>query len=92
MIAENNRNDTDELLAELAEENPKAMTADGFQDALIGITANYHHPVVAVYDLGLCVEVLMDQGMTEDDALEYLQFNTISAYVGPNGPLFIKTL
>lgn len=75
----------------LAEENPEAMLADGFDDALIGITANFHHAVVAVYDLDLCAEILIKQGMTDEEAEAYLSYNTLGAYVGENGPLFLRT-
>lgn len=80
-----------ELAEQLAEENPEALLADGFEDALIGITANHHHPVVAVYDLDKCVEILITGGMTADEAEEYLSFNTLGAYVGEHGPLFLRT-
>lgn len=80
-----------ELTEQLAEENPEALLADGFEDALIGITANHHHPVVAVYDLDKCVEILITGGMTADEAEEYLSFNTLGAYVGEHGPLFLRT-
>ncbi len=81
----------DDLFAELEEENPEALLADGFESCLLGYTCNQHHPVVAVYDLAACVQKLMQDGMSEDDAVEYLSFNTLGAYVGPNGPLFVRT-
>jgi hypothetical protein len=37
------------------------------------------------------MKILMDQGLSDEEAEEYLSFNTLSAYVGPNGPLFIRT-
>lgn len=82
---------TDDLFDDLAEENPAALLADGFETCLLGYTCNHHHPAVAVYDLGKCVRKLMDDGLTEDDAVEYLSFNTLGAYVGQNGPLFVRT-
>lgn len=82
---------SDDLFDDLAEENPEALLADGFEDCLLGYTCNHHHPVVAVYDLCKCVQKLMSDGLTEDDAVEYLSFNTLGAYVGPNGPLFVRT-
>ena len=75
----------------LSEINPDALTADGLEKAYIGYTVNHHHPVVAVYDLDVCVAVLVEEGMSEDEAIEYLEFNTLGAYVGENGPIFIKT-
>ena len=75
---------------ELSEVNPEALLADGFDDAYLGYVINTHHRSVAVYDALKCVEILMEDGMTEDEANEYLEFNTFCAYVGPDGPLFIR--
>lgn len=74
---------------ELSEVNPEALLADGLEEAFIGIICNQHHPKVAVYDYGKCVRILMRDGITEEEAHEYLEFNTLSAYVGENGPLFL---
>ena len=82
---------SDDLFDDLAEENPEALLADGFESCLLGYTCNHHHPVVAVYDLGQCVRKLMDDGLSEDEAVEYLSYNTLGAYVGVNGPLFVRT-
>lgn len=82
--------DYDEWFEELGEENPGALLADGFEEAFLGTTVNHHHPVVAVYDYEQCVQILMRDGMSEDDALEYLSFNTLGAYVGASGPLFVR--
>lgn len=77
---------------ELAELNPEALTADGFEDAIIGVTVNHHHPVVVVYDYRKCVETLVSQGLSEEDAVEHLDFNTLGAYVGKNGPLYMEPI
>lgn len=53
---------------------------------------NHHHAHVAVYDYDKCVEVLVARdGMTHEEADEFLSFNTLGAYVGENGPLYIVT-
>jgi hypothetical protein len=80
----------DEWFDELGDWNPDALLADGFEDAIIGFTVNQHHPIVVVYDYDQCVKKLMDDGLSEDDASEYLTFNTLGAYVGENGPLFVR--
>jgi hypothetical protein len=52
------------------------------------VTTNTH---VAVYDIDKCVDVLVERdGMTPEDADEYLSFNTLGAYVGENGPLYVR--
>lgn len=75
----------------LSEINPDALLADGLEDALVGYTVNHHHPVVAVYDIDKCINVLVERdGMTHEGADEFLSFNTLDAYVGENGPLFVR--
>jgi hypothetical protein len=82
----------DDISETLAELNDEALLADGFESALIGYTANYHHPHVAIYDAKKCIAILVRRdGMTEDEAEEFLSLNTLGAYVGENGPLFMWT-
>lgn len=79
------------ILDDLAEMNPDALLADGLEAALVGYTVNQHHPHVAVYDVQKCIDVLVERdGMTHEEADEYLSFNTLGAYVGENGPLFVR--
>jgi hypothetical protein len=74
----------------LAEINPEMLLADGLEDALIGVTSNHHHSQVAVYSHEKCIKILMDRdGMSEEEAEEFFQFNTLGAYVGQHGPLFV---
>lgn len=78
-------------IEDLAEANPDALLADGLEDAFLGYTLNHHHATVAVYDYEKCIAVLVERdGMDAEGADEYLQFNTLGAYVGENGPLFVR--
>jgi hypothetical protein len=74
----------------VGEWNPDAMMADGFDDALIGIAERCGWPFLAVYDGMLCVHILMERdGMSREDAEEYLQSNVIGAWVGEQTPIFV---
>lgn len=76
---------------ELAEINPDALLADGLEAAFIGYTVNHHHANVAVYDVQRCIDILVERdGMDRDGAEEFLEFNTLGAYVGENGPLYVR--
>ena len=77
-----------EELVEQLEEN-ESLLADGYEAALIGITEGANP--VAVYNSDLCVECLMKQGMTREDAVEWFYYNTIGAYAGEKTPVFLKT-
>lgn len=68
-------------------EDHEALTADGFDDALIGYTTNSN--VVAVYDYQKCIDILMLEGMAFEDALEHMSYNVVNAYVGEKTPIFV---
>ena len=77
----------------MAEVNPEALLADGLEDAAIGYTVGHHSEHIVVYDYDKCVDVLVTRdGMTHEEADEFLQFNTLGAYVGPQGPVYVKVV
>jgi hypothetical protein len=80
----------DDPYEELYEANHQALLAEGFDDAYMGFVANTHHTSVAVYDYDECVRVLREDGMTEEEAIEYMDYNVVDAYVGEHGPLFLR--
>lgn len=74
---------------EIASLNPESLFADGFDNALIGYDASSFG---AVYDYDKCMTVLIDRdGMSYEEAHEYMEFNVVSAYVGDFTPSFIHT-
>ena len=73
----------------LSECNPEALFIDGFDNALIGIARRCGSPDVAVYDYAKCVDVMVDDGMSHDEAVEYMEYNVAGAYVGENGPILV---
>ncbi len=80
------------FLEKIAELNPDAKSADGLEDAIIGIASRAGAEHVLAYSYEKCVEVLMKRdGMEREEATEYLDFNTIQAYVGTGTPVFIDT-
>ena len=78
--------DKEHLMEVLAEE--ECLTADGFDDALVGCT--YGANVVAVYDIQRMIDVLVNEGMEHDDAVEFLEYNVVSAYLGEKTPLYVN--
>jgi len=67
------------------------LLADGFDDAFIGIGQQFSK-FMAVYDKLKCIEILSDQGMSEDEAEEYMDYNVTGAYMGENTPVFIERM
>lgn len=60
------------------------LKADGFDDAVIGIEENDMRLIYSVYK---CLKIL-EQEMTEEDAMEYFTFNVSGAYVGKKTPIW----
>lgn len=75
---------------EIAEINPEAMLADGFDDAILGMCVQFGAELLVAYDYEKCIEILIERdGMTRIEAIDFIQFNVIGAYVGLNTPVFI---
>jgi hypothetical protein len=66
------------------------LKADGFDDAVVGYEPN---SMRLVYDRDKMIEILVNDPitpMTEEEAIEFLEFNTWYAYVGEKTPLYIQ--
>lgn len=80
----------DDIYAELAINNPEALVPSGFEDAYLGFTVGIG-PCVAVYDYDKCVDVICkSNGIDREEAVEYLDFNTVFAHFGKHSPLYIQ--
>ena len=80
-----------ELLVENGYEGVKYLTDFSYDTALIGVTDSNQ----AVYDYQKMVEWLMEhEGMTADDAAEWIDYNTIRAipYMGEGAPIVMYPL
>lgn len=75
-----------EYLMEVLEEE-EALVAKEFEDALIGYTNGAN--LVAVYDYDVCVHILMEDNMTYEQAIEYMEYSVVGGYVGEKTPIFI---
>ena len=65
------------------------LKADGFDDAIIGIDLSSER---IVYDINTMTNILIDDGMEELDAVEYLEYNVLNAYVGEKTPIYINSI
>ena len=74
----------------LAELHPELLVADGFDDAIIGVARTFNNLSVA-YDTNKCIEILKTRdNMSEDDAIEYFEYNVVGSYMGKHTPSFIE--
>ncbi len=78
-----------EVMEEL---NPQCLSADGFDEAIVGIAERCGQPALLVYDRHKCIKILVRDGMTEEEAVEYFDFNVSGAWVGEHTPIWMDTL
>jgi len=61
------------------------LKADGLDEAVIGWEENSGR---LIYSVTKCIECLMEQGMTDEEATEYFYYNVAGAYMGEQTPIF----
>jgi len=67
------------------------LKPDGFEDAFIGTMSRCGQPTVLIYDYDKAVELLITRdGMSYEEAEEYMEFNVIGAWVGAGTPGFLR--
>lgn len=68
------------------------MLADGFEDAIVGIGQRFTDYFM-VYDRQRCIDIMVERdGMTEEEAEEFFEFNVVGAYVGKGTPCFVRMM
>jgi len=66
------------------------ITWNGFDQAYIGAGYRCGCEPVAIYNYELMCAILVKRdGMTPDDAIEYIEFNMLNAWLGENTPLIL---
>jgi hypothetical protein len=63
--------------------------ATGLEAAFIGVGRQFNTPI-AVYSRSKAIQCFIDQGMTEEEAEEYFEFNTAGAWIGNQTPIFME--
>jgi len=62
------------------------LFADGFDNAIVGFDPNNWK---VVYSRSKCISILCEEDMSEEEAIDHLEYNTFNAYVGKNTPVWI---
>ena len=77
-----------EFAEEMGVEN--LITADGLDEAFLGVADRFGKEPVAVYDYDMCIQILMRDGdMDYSEAIEFFEFNTIGAYISDDQPIYL---
>ena len=65
------------------------LLMDGFDDCISGVVERFGQPPVACYDKEMVIKRLTEDGMSQEEAEEFYQFNHLGSYVGEMTPCFL---
>jgi len=79
----------DALLDYIGDVYPDSLLADGFNRAIIGVASGCDSGRV-VYSIKKMLDILFyDSDIPYDEGMEFLEFNTLGAYVGEMTPIYL---
>lgn len=82
---------SEQILEVLAAYNPQIITWDGFDAAIIGIADRCGQPALVIYDYEKMVRILVKRdGMTDEEAREYIDFNFTGGWAGEHTPICLR--
>lgn len=74
----------------LEEMDESTLLMDGFDEAFIGWSRRINEPLLAVYSYEGLIKVCTERdGMDYDEAIEYVDYNVIGAWVGEQTPIIV---
>ena len=76
-------------LGDMADIYGEMLTMDGYDDCIAGICTRFGQEPIIIYDRAKVITRLMNDGMTEDEAEEFHEFNQVGAWVGERTPAFL---
>ncbi len=80
----------DEIYKHLEAVGEDVLLMDGFDEAVIGFSQRINEPFLAVYSWEKMMDICMKRdGMSWEDAEEYISFNCIGAWVGDKTPIIV---
>ena len=66
------------------------LLMDGHDDAFVGLAPRtFNGPLCAVYDIDKILRKLVADGMREDEAFEYFDFNIAGGWLGERTPILL---
>jgi hypothetical protein len=67
------------------------LTADGFDKAILGNVSSFGRKETVLYSVRKMLDIMKDRdGMTEDEAVEFFNFNILGSYNGEGMPSFFN--
>ena len=67
------------------------MKIDGHDEAIMGVVHRFGQDAILCYDYEKVISQLVTDGMTDEEASEWFDFNIIGAWGGEGTPCFLVT-
>ena len=77
-------------LIEIMDYNPDAVAVDGFDDCIVGIVDTFEGTKLLYSERKIVDKLKKD--MTEEEAVEYFDYNILGSYVGEYTPVYSMDL
>lgn len=61
------------------------LKADGFDEAILGVEEK---GMRLIYSVKSCIDILIREGLNDEDAIDHFYFNVHGAYVGDKTPIW----
>ena len=68
----------------------ECLLADDLNEAVIGITFGVN--ATAVYSVSKILDILVEEGMSMEDAIEHFEYNIGGSYMGEKTPIWVYDL
>jgi hypothetical protein len=82
----------DDLVDFTGDDDLLFMDPDRFDAAIVGYVEGIGREDVVCYDKDKVLKILMEDGMTWEEAGEYYSFNILGAYMGEKTPMFLSAI
>lgn len=73
-------------------EGAMVLEPNSFDKAIVGIVQRIDRDPVVCYSVSKIIEILMEDGMDEEEAYEYYEYNILGAYMGETTPMFLDPI
>jgi len=79
------------IISDMADDD-RMLTADGYDEAILGITRRCGKQDIIAYDVAKILDILVTRdGMTDEEAIEFFEYNVQGAWLGEGTPCFVYT-
>lgn len=73
------------------EEYIRLEPRESYDPCIVGVAQRFNTLTLA-YSVEKIIEMLVADGMTEDEAVEYFEYNTMGAWLGDGTPVFMRNV